>query len=48
MTHLSMLNINIDGIKILEVNHVKFLGVIIDQHLTWDKYGANKVSKVPE
>ena len=26
----SMLDINIDGIKILEVNHVKFLGVIID------------------
>ena len=44
----SMLDINIDGIKILEVNHVKFLGVIIDQHLTWEKhiyYVANKVSK---
>jgi hypothetical protein len=45
----SALNINIDKQKIQQVLHTKFLGVIIDEHLTWDnhiKYTTSKLAKI--
>ena len=44
----SDLNININGNKINEVNKVKFLGVILDNQVSWKdhiSYSANKMSK---
>ena len=43
-----LLNIRIDGQPISEVNHTKFLGVIIDNKLNWShhiNYISSKVSK---
>jgi len=43
------LNINIDNINIQQVQYTKFLGVVIDEHLTWDnhiKYTTSKMAKI--
>ena len=42
-------NYHIDNYKIQEVAHAKYLGVVIDQHLTWNdhiKLIASKATKV--
>ena len=39
------LNIMIDGTKIEEVKKTKFLGVIIDNKLSWKDHVASKVSR---
>ena len=39
------LNIMIDGTKIEEVKKTKFLGVIIDNKLSWQDHVASKVSR---
>ena len=47
-TARQLLNITIDGQPILEVDHTKFLGVIIDNKLKWTNhinYISNKISK---
>ena len=43
---LDELNILIDGIKIEEVKKTKFLGVIIDNKLSWKDHVAHVASKV--
>ena len=47
-THHQLLNIKIDGHLIAEVDHTKFLGVIIDNKLNWSyhvNYISRKISK---
>ena len=44
-----ILNISIDGHKIDETDHTKFLGVVIDSKLTWKNhisYITGKIAKV--
>ena len=45
----TLLNININNNKIQQVQFIKFLGVIIDEHLTWDHhiiYITGKMAKI--
>ena len=47
----TLLNININNNKIQHVQFIKFLGIIIDEHLTWDhhiRYITGKLQKLPE
>ena len=38
------LNICIDNVRITRVTHTKFLGVIVDESLTWSKHTSNVVN----
>ena len=45
----TLLNININNNKIQQVQFIKFLGIIIDEHLTWDhhiRYITGKIAKI--